>query len=185
MRILGLDPGLRCTGWGLIDAAEGRLRHVAHGAVASDDQAALAERLVTLYDGLAAVIAQYQPHEAAVEETFVNRNPTSTLRLGTARGIALLAPARAGLRVAEYGANHIKKSVVGAGHAGKAQVQAMVAHLLPGLGLATADAADALAVAICHAHHRETEIAVAATRSDGATRGTGISVASASLDSER
>ena len=184
MRILGLDPGLRRTGWGLIDAAQGRLRHVAHGAVASDDQAALAERLVALYDGLAAVIAQYQPQEAAVEETFVNRNPTSTLRLGTARGVALLAPARAGLRVAEYGANHIKKAVVGAGHAGKAQVQAMVAQLLPGLGLAGADAADALAAAICHAHHRETEMAVSASRFGGLARGGQGSIADTRRDIE-
>ena len=170
MRILGLDPGLRRTGWGVIDAGQGRLRHVAHGVVTSDDAAPLARRLVSLYDGLLAVIEGYAPREAAVEETFVNRNPTSTLRLGTARGVALLAPARAGLPVAEYGANHIKKSVVGAGHAGKGQVQAMVARLLPGLDLAPglhgADAADALAVAICHAHHRETEIAVAGRQTE-------------------
>jgi len=156
VRVLGLDPGLRHTGWGVVDIDGSRLSHVADGAVHSDDGAALADRLVALYDGLVAVIDRYRPDEAAVEETFVNRNATSTLKLGVARGVALLAPARAGLAVAEYGANHIKKAVVGVGHADKAQVQMMVRTLLPGARLAGADAADALAVAICHAHHRQT-----------------------------
>lgn len=177
MRILGLDPGLRRTGWGLVDAVRGRLRPVACGTVASTDGAPLAERLVALYDGLSAVIAEYAPEEAAVEETFVNRNPTSTLRLGSARGVALLVPARAGLPVAEYGANHVKKAVVGAGHAGKVQVQAMVLRLLPGLGAAGSDAADALAVAICHAHHCETAAAVAAgQRADLSAMAAGMAV---------
>jgi len=157
MRILGLDPGLRHTGWGIVDVSGNRLRHVAHGAVNSDDKAELPDRIVALYEGLVGIIGEYAPDEAAVEETFVNKNPSSTLKLGLARGVVVLAPAKAGLRVAEYGANHIKKSVVGAGHADKVQVQAMVRMLLGGVTLASADAADALAVAICHAHHRQTE----------------------------
>jgi crossover junction endodeoxyribonuclease RuvC len=156
MRLLGLDPGLRRTGWGVIEADSGRLRHVANGSVESDDSLALAERLVQLYDGLSAVVARYAPAEAAVEESFVNKNPSSTLKLGLARGAALLAPARAGLRVTEYPTNLVKKSVVGAGHADKAQIQAMVRRLLPAVEIAGPDAADALAVAICHAHHAAT-----------------------------
>ena len=156
MRLLGLDPGLRHTGWGVIDATGNRLRHVADGAVHSSNARSLAERLVELHDGLTRVIAEYQPDEAAVEETFVNKNPTSTLKLGLARGVALLVPALAGLAVHEYPANLVKKSVVGAGHAAKEQVQTMVRRLLPGAMIETADAADALAVAICHAHHGAT-----------------------------
>ena len=156
MRLIGLDPGLRNTGWGIIESAGSRLRYVADGAVHTDADRPLAERLVQLHEGLVAVIAAYQPVAAAVEETFVNKNPTSTLKLGLARGVALLVPALAGLAVAEYPANLVKKSVVGAGHAGKEQVQAMVRILLPGCLTETADAADALAVAICHAHHAET-----------------------------
>jgi crossover junction endodeoxyribonuclease RuvC len=160
-RILGLDPGLRRTGWGVIAADGDRLRHLANGTVTSDERAPLAERLLALHDGLAAVIADWQPAEAAVEESFVNKNPASTLKLGIARGVVLLVPARAGLAVAEYGANHIKKSVVGVGHAEKPQVEAMVRMLLPQARLESADAADALAVAICHAHHRRTQAAIA------------------------
>ncbi len=156
MRLLGLDPGLRHTGWGIIEAEGNRLRHVADGALHPDPTLALAERLVQLYHGLGEVIARYRPSEAAVEETFVNKNPTSTLKLGLARGVVLLCPALAGLKVAEYPANLVKKSVVGAGHAGKEQVQMMVKVLLPGAALETPDAADALAVAICHAHHAGT-----------------------------
>jgi crossover junction endodeoxyribonuclease RuvC len=156
MRLIGLDPGLRNTGWGIIESAGSRLRYVADGAVHTDADRPLAERLVQLHEGLTAVIAAYRPVAAAVEETFVNKNPTSTLKLGLARGVALLVPALAGLAVAEYPANLVKKSVVGAGHAGKEQVQAMVRILLPGCLTETADAADALAVAICHAHHAET-----------------------------
>ncbi len=155
MRILGLDPGLRHTGWGVIDVAGSHLRHVADGVVDSDSSREMAYRLLQIFEGVAAVISQYAPEQAAVEETFVNRNPASTLKLGQARGIAILAPAQAGLAVAEYAPNLVKKSVVGSGHAAKEQVAMMVNTLLPGCG-ATADAADALAVAICHAHHGAT-----------------------------
>ena len=155
MRLLGLDPGLQHTGWGVIEADGSRLSFVACGAVNSTSSRPLAERLVEIHDGLRAVIDQWEPVEAAVEETFVNKNPTSTLKLGLARGVVLLTPALFGLRVAEYPANLIKKSVVGAGHAQKEQVQMMVRVLLPAAaGTESADAADALAVAICHAHHR-------------------------------
>ena len=161
MRLLGLDPGLRVTGWGVIEVDGNRLRHVADGSVATGS-GSLAERLARLYEGLTVVIREHDPHEAAVEETFVNRNPESTLKLGHARGIALLVPAHAGLPVAEYSATLVKKSVVGNGHAAKEQVQMMVRTLLPGAQLETADAADALAVAICHAHHRATNARIAA-----------------------
>src|SRR5690242_1895511 len=155
MKLIGLDPGLRSTGWGVIDVDGNRLRHIAHGVVKVAGERTLAERLNELFDGVAAVIASQQPLEAAVEETFVNVNPGSTLKLGQARGVVLLAPARAGVPVFEYAANLVKKSVTGAGHADKRQIAMMVGRLLPGAE-ATADAADALAVAICHAHHRAT-----------------------------
>ena len=155
MRLIGLDPGLRLTGWGVIDVEGNRLRHVAHGVIKVAGERSLAERLCELFDEVAAVVAVQQPAEAAVEETFVNVNPGSTLKLGQARGVVLLAPARAGLPVFEYAANLVKKSVVGVGHADKRQIAMMVGRLLPGVE-ATADAADALAVAICHAHHRAT-----------------------------
>ncbi len=161
MRLLGLDPGLRHTGWGVIDATDNRLSHVADGVVCTDGRLSLAERLVQLEEGLAAVIERFGPVEAAVEETFVNRNPVSTLKLGQARGIALLVPARAGLVVAEYPPNVIKKTVVGAGHAAKEQIQMTVRTLLPGCAIPDADAADALAVAICHAHHRAARLMIA------------------------
>lgn len=156
MRLLGLDPGLRVTGWGVIDVSGNRLRHVADGVVRSNAKGSLAERLLQLHAGLSAVIAAHGPDAAAVEETFVATNARSALRLGHARGIALLVPAAAGLPVSEYAANVIKQSVVGYGHAGKQQVTTMVAHLLPGAVMELADAADALAVAICHAHHHST-----------------------------
>jgi crossover junction endodeoxyribonuclease RuvC len=155
MRLIGLDPGLRSTGWGVIDVDGNRLRHVAHGVVKVAADRSLAERLNELFEGVAAVVATQQPLEAAVEETFVNVNPGSTLKLGQARGVVLLAPARVGLPVFEYAANLVKKSVTGAGHADKRQIAMMVGRLLPGAE-ATADAADALAIAICHAHHRTT-----------------------------
>ena len=155
MRLIGLDPGLRSTGWGVIDVDGNRLRHVAHGVVKVAGERSLAERLNELFEGVAAVVATQQPLEAAVEETFVNVNPGSTLKLGQARGVVLLAPARVGLPVFEYAANLVKKSVTGAGHADKRQIAMMVGRLLPGAE-ATADAADALAIAICHAHHRTT-----------------------------
>ncbi|MGO9389346.1 crossover junction endodeoxyribonuclease RuvC [Rhodoblastus sp.] len=154
VRILGIDPGLRHTGWGVIEADGSRLAFVACGAVHSETGQSLAERLRALHDGLAAVIAAHLPHEAAVEETFVNRDPQSALKLGHARGIALVVPALAGLDVSEYSANLVKKTVVGAGHAEKAQVAMMVKVLLPRSEALGADAADALAVAICHAQHR-------------------------------
>lgn len=156
MRLLGLDPGLRVTGWGVIEAEDNRLRHVADGVVRSRDKGDLASRLCELFHGLASVIETHAPDAAAVEETFVNTNRGSALRLGQARGVVVLAPAMAGLPVTEYAANLVKKALTGAGHAGKGQVSAMVALLLPGAALETPDAADALAVAICHAHHAET-----------------------------
>ncbi|HSO42654.1 MAG TPA: crossover junction endodeoxyribonuclease RuvC [Rhodospirillales bacterium] len=156
MLLLGLDPGLGATGWGVIEVQDGRLRHVGDGVVRTNAKEPLALRLVHLAEGIEAVIARYGAAEAAIEETFVNRNATSTLRLGQARGTALLVSARAGLPVSEYLPNLVKKSVVGTGHAGKEQVKMMVGILLPGAELATDDAADALAVAICHAHHRQT-----------------------------
>jgi crossover junction endodeoxyribonuclease RuvC len=157
MRILGLDPGLQHTGWGVIDAVGSRLSFVAAGVVNTDPKRDLAERLVEIHDGLREVIDAHQPDEAAVEETFVNKNPSSTLKLGVARGIALLVPALYKLRVAEYPTNLVKKSVVGAGHADKTQVQMMVSVLLPAArDQKSTDAADALAVAICHAHHMGT-----------------------------
>jgi crossover junction endodeoxyribonuclease RuvC len=157
--VIGLDPGLRHTGWGVIDVTGNSLRHVANGALHSDGDRSLADRLCQLHDALAAVLGTWRPDEAAVEETFVNCNPSSTLKLGMARAVALLVPARAGLPVTEYPTNLVKKSVVGAGHADKTQVQAMMRLLLPGSTLKSADAADALAVAVCHAHHRTTRLA--------------------------
>ena len=155
MRLIGLDPGLRLTGWGVIDVEGNRLRHVAHGVVKVPVGGTLAERLRDLFEGVSGIIEAQRPLEAAVEETFVNVNPGSTLKLGQARGVVMLAPARAGLPVHEYAANLVKKSVTGAGHADKHQIAMMVGRLLPGV-VATNDAADALAVAICHAHHRAT-----------------------------
>ena len=152
-RIIGFDPGLRKTGWGIIDVEGSKLIHVANGVVTSDAKYSLAERLVQLHDGLTQVLVDFEPHAAAVEETFVNKNPNSTLKLGQARGISLLTAALAGLKVGEYTPNHIKKSVVGAGHAGKEQVMAMLGILLPKAKINGEDAADALAAAICHAHN--------------------------------
>jgi len=156
MRVLGIDPGLRRTGWGVIEAEGNRLRHLANGVIQTVDRLELAARLVTLQEGLAAVVRDWRPELAAVEETLANQNPASTLKLGMARGIALLVPALAGLAVAQYLPMIVKKSVVGTGHAEKAQVAMMVQRLLPGAVLANADAADALAVAICHSHHAAT-----------------------------
>jgi crossover junction endodeoxyribonuclease RuvC len=155
MRLIGLDPGLRLTGWGVIEVEGNRLRHVAHGVVRVPSSGPLADRLRDLFDGVVAIVEAHRPSEAAVEETFVNINPGSTLKLGQARGVVMLAPARAGLPVFEYAANLVKKSVTGVGHADKRQIAMMVGRLLPGID-AESDAADALAVAICHAHHRAT-----------------------------
>lgn len=162
MRVLGLDPGLRNTGWGLVDMDGNRLRWVADGVVRSDDRLTLAERLVQLHEGVRAVIREWSPEEAAVEETFVNKNPESTLKLGQARGVVLLAPALSGLVVAEYAPALVKQAVVGTGRAAKEQVGMMVRTLLPGSSPDSPDAADALAVAICHAHHRATARRLAA-----------------------
>lgn len=152
MLILGLDPSLSCTGWGIVAKSGNRLSHIANGQIKTDPKAPLAERLVALDAGLADVITHHRPDAAAVEEVFVNKNPQSTLKLGQARGVCLLAAARAGLPVAEYATRLVKKAIVGTGGAEKAQVQAMLGVLLPGVKLAGADAADALAVAIAHAH---------------------------------
>jgi crossover junction endodeoxyribonuclease RuvC len=154
VRLLGIDPGLRFTGWGLLESDGNRLRHLADGVIATDAETSVPVRLRVLHDALAALLAEWRPDEAAVEETYVNRNGAATLKLGYARGVALLAPALLGIPVAEYGAMAVKLAVVGTGGAAKEQVQMMVRRLLPGASIRRADAADALAVAICHAHHR-------------------------------
>jgi crossover junction endodeoxyribonuclease RuvC len=154
VRILGIDPGLRFTGWGIVESEGNRLRHVADGVMSTDAVEDVPLRLKALDDALADLLEIYRPDEAAVEETYVNRNATATLKLGYARGVALLAPARRGIPVFEYGAKTVKMAVVGTGNADKIQVGLMVRRLLPAATLKRADAADALAVAICHAHHR-------------------------------
>ena len=153
MILIGLDPGLGTTGWGVIAADGNRLSHLANGQIKTDSAAALADRLVALHDALTDILLSHRPDGAAVEEVFVNVNPQSTLKLGQARGVVLLAAARAGIVVGEYSARLVKKAVVGTGAAEKTQVHAMVARLLPGARVSGADAADALAVAITHAHH--------------------------------
>ena len=155
IRILGIDPGLRRTGWGMIACEGNRLIFVACGSVETHERAALAVRLVEIHDGLSKVVEEFSPDEAAVETTFVNRDGAATLKLGQARGIAMLIPARAGLAVAEYAPNLVKKTIVGAGHAEKSQIRMMLGVLLPKADPKTHDAADALAIAICHAHHRQ------------------------------
>ncbi len=161
VRLMGIDPGLRFTGWGLVEVDGNRLRHVADGVIATDGDDPVPQRLRTIHDALTALLALHRPQEAAVEETYVNRNGAATLKLGYARGVALLAPALAGITVVEYGALAVKKAVVGTGGASKDQVGMMVRRLLPGALLRRADAADALAVAICHAHHRATGLRLA------------------------
>ena len=155
IRILGLDPGLRRTGWGVVAVDGARLSHIAHGVICPRDDLPLSERLLFLFEAVAAVVAAQAPHEAAIEETFVTANGSSTLKLGHARAAAMLAPAQAGILVAEYAAKVVKKSVVGTGSADKTQIAFMVRRLLPTSGDPTADAADALAVAIAHAHARK------------------------------
>lgn len=155
IRIIGIDPGLRRTGWGVVETQGNALRFVAAGSVTSDDKAALAHRLVQIHDGLAEVLKRMAADEAAVEQTFVNKDASATLKLGQARGIALLVPALAGLTVAEYAPNQVKKAVIGVGHGEKAQIHMMVKVLLPKAAFDSHDAADALAIAICHAHHRQ------------------------------
>ena len=162
IRIIGIDPGLRRTGWGIVEAEGSRLVYVASGLVTSEAEDDLAYRLRAIYEGLAGVIASFAPQEAAVEETFVNKDARATLKLGQARGMALLAPALKGLRVAEYPPNVIKKTVTGTGHGEKRQIAAMVGFLLPKARFDGADEADALAIAICHASHRASARALAA-----------------------
>ena len=152
MRVLGIDPGLRVLGWGLVDVAGSRLTHVANGVCRSEGEE-LATRLLSLHVQLTAVVARFAPDAAAVEQTFVNKDAAGTLKLGQARGVAMLVPAQAGITVGEYAPNAVKKTVVGVGHAEKRQIDHMVRLMLPGVELAGPDAADALAVAICHAHH--------------------------------
>jgi crossover junction endodeoxyribonuclease RuvC len=154
VRILGIDPGLRRTGWGVIESHGSRLSFVAAGVILSDEKQPLAQRLQQIHDGIAAALVAWSPAESAIEETFVSKDAKATLKLGHARGVAMLACAQAGLSVAEYAPNQVKKTVVGAGHAEKGQVQMMIKVLLPKAEFPNADAADALAVAICHAQHR-------------------------------
>jgi crossover junction endodeoxyribonuclease RuvC len=155
VRILGIDPGLRRTGWGVIDVEGNRLMFVACGSVETRETLPLAERLVAIHEGLSRVLGEFKPLEAAVEQTFVNKDGVATLKLGQARGVAMLAPAMCGLSVAEYAPNQVKKTVVGAGHADKNQIRVMLGVLLPKADPKSADAADALAIAITHAHHRQ------------------------------
>jgi crossover junction endodeoxyribonuclease RuvC len=158
-RLLGLDPGLHVTGWGMVESDGNRLRHLAHGIIVTGERDPVPLRLKSLYDALLALCQTWQPEEAAVEETYVNRNGSATLKLGYARGVILLVPTLSGIPVAEYGAKTVKKSVVGIGNAAKTQVAMMVRRLLPDVAhqhTETLDATDALAVAICHAHHRST-----------------------------
>lgn len=154
VRIIGIDPGLRRTGWGVIEAEGNRLIYVACGSVEPPDDLPLASRLLAIHEGLAAVLSDHKPMEAAVEQTFINKDGAATLKLGQARGIAMLAPAMFGISVAEYAPNQVKKTVVGAGHADKHQIAMMLKILLPKADPPSADAADALAIAITHAHHR-------------------------------
>ncbi len=160
IRIIGIDPGLRRTGWGVVESDGVRLSYVASGLITSAADDDLAYRLRELFQGITSVIASFKPREAAVEETFVNENARATLKLGQARGMALLAPAMGGLVVAEYPPNLVKKAVVGAGHADKRQIQAMIGYLLPKAKVESADEADALAIAICHANHRAARVKI-------------------------
>jgi len=155
IRILGIDPGLRSTGWGVIESDGNRLIFVACGSVETSDRAPTAERLRVIHEGLSRVLGDFAPAEAAVEQTFVNKDGAATLKLGQARGVAMLAPALCGITVAEYAPNQVKKTVVGAGHADKTQIRVMLGVLLPKADPKTADAADALAIAITHAHQRQ------------------------------
>ena len=158
IRILGIDPGLRRTGWGVVDVEGHRLMFVACGAVTTDDKAALAVRLLRIHDGLTRVIGKFRPDEAAAEATFVNKDATATLKLGQARGVALLVAAIAGVPIAEYAPNLVKKTIVGAGHGEKGQIRMMIGVLLPKADPGSEDAADALAIAITHAHHRQSAV---------------------------
>ena len=167
IRILGIDPGLRRTGWGVLDVDGNRLIFVGCGSVETREHMALASRLLTIHAGLGAVLARFRPSEAAIEQTFVNKDGVATLKLGQARGVAMLAPAMFGIAVAEYAPNQVKKTVVGAGHADKTQIQAMLKILLPKADPASAAAADALAIAITHAHHRKSAALAARMKAAG------------------
>jgi crossover junction endodeoxyribonuclease RuvC len=164
IRIIGIDPGLRRTGWGVVEIAGNRLSFLGCGSVMTREQDALAERLLAIHDGLARILEEFEPHEAAVEATFVNKDAKATLKLGQARGIAMVVPARAGVPVAEYAPNVVKKSIVGAGHGDKVQVRMMIGVLLPKADPRTDDAADALAIAVTHAHHRQSVMSKVAAR---------------------
>jgi crossover junction endodeoxyribonuclease RuvC len=164
IRILGIDPGLRRTGWGVVEIAGNRLGFLACGSVTTSDQDALAARLLTIHDGLMRILEEFRPDEAAVEATFVNKDAKATLKLGQARGIAMVVPAKAGVPVAEYAPNLVKKSIVGAGHGDKAQVRMMIGVLLPKADPSSDDAADALAIAVTHAHHRQSIVLRLAAR---------------------
>ena len=166
-RLIGLDPGLRATGWGVIDVEGNRLRHVANGVLKADVDGEMAARLRQLFEGLMQVLERWNPSAAAVESVFVNKDQGSSLKLGQARGVVLLAPALRGMEVAEYAPNQVKKALVGVGHAEKIQIRAMVGRLMPGCLIAGADAADALGVAICHAHSAPPPHYVAAMRRAG------------------
>jgi crossover junction endodeoxyribonuclease RuvC len=164
IRILGIDPGLRRTGWGVIDVEGNRLMFVACGCVDTNERLSLAVRLLTIHDGLIRIVDEFRPDEAAVEATFVNKDAAATLKLGQARGIALLVPAKAGVAVAEYAPNLVKKTIVGSGHGEKAQIRMMIGVLLPKADPESDDAADALAIAVTHAHHRLSAVLKAALR---------------------
>ncbi len=164
IRILGIDPGLRRTGWGIVEIAGNALSFLGCGSVTTNDRDALAARLLNIHDGLLRVLDEFRPDEAAVEQTFVNKDAKSTLKLGQARGVAMVVPAKVGVPVAEYAPNLIKKSIVGAGHGDKAQVRMMIGVLLPKADPASDDAADALAIAVTHAHHRRSVVVHAALK---------------------
>ena len=164
IRIIGIDPGLRRTGWGIVEIAGNRLGFLGCGSVTTREQDGLAERLLTIHEGLERILDEFKPHEAAVEATFVNKDAKATLKLGQARGIAMVVPARAGVPVAEYAPNVVKKSIVGAGHGDKTQVRMMIGVLLPRADPRSDDAADALAIAVTHAHHRQSVVLKVAAR---------------------
>jgi len=164
IRILGIDPGLRRTGWGVVEIAGNRLAFLACGSVTTNETDMLAVRLLTIYDGLMRILLEFRPDEAAVEATFVNKDAAATLKLGQARGIAMVVPAKAGMPVAEYAPNLVKKSIVGAGHGDKTQVRMMIGVLLPKADPDSDDAADALAIAVTHAHHRQSLLLKVAAR---------------------
>jgi crossover junction endodeoxyribonuclease RuvC len=164
IRIIGIDPGLRRTGWGVVEIAGNRLGFVGCGSVTTREQDALAERLLSIHDGLMRILEKFEPDEAAVEATFVNKDAKATLKLGQARGIAMVVPARVGVPVAEYAPNVVKKSIVGAGHGDKVQVRMMIGVLLPKADPRSDDAADALAIAVTHAHHRQSVVLRVAAR---------------------